>query len=419
MRLLLPLLFPLTLFAQPETDGSFQPSVARQHLEWLASDKLGGRGNGTPGQLQVALYIAEQFADSGLEPMPGRTSFYLPFSLLNKRKLPAPVSVTNNKRRLAGRQVAWFGPGPFPSPEALQGELHILHHDSAFSPGTLTHPWPGSGTVLLWTTIDQGKRKKYFPDQWEMPTGGMKRDIILVYVEEEIKDLRVELNPAYLQETGWNVAGWKPGSDPQQKTLLLGAHYDHLGREGAHTMNGANDNASGTTALLMLARHFGNDAGRKTPLLFVAFSGEELGLYGSRQLAAEMETGSIAAMLNLEMLGVAQHGSATVFFTGSEYSPFPEMVGKRMEEKGIRIIPEPSNTFQLFERSDNLPFAQKGVPAHTIMASDENDLCYHKPCDDAERINFDNLALLTEAIAHALEALTQVPGSFSDLRSRF
>jgi hypothetical protein len=95
------------------------------------------------------------------------------------------------------------------------------------------------------------------------------------------------------------------------------------------------------------------------------------------------------------------------------------MLSKGLEEKGIRIIPEPSNTVLLFERSDNLPFAKKGVPAHTIMASDENDLCYHKPCDDADRINFDNLTLLTEAIAHALESLLQAPDSLSKLRSRF
>ena len=95
------------------------------------------------------------------------------------------------------------------------------------------------------------------------------------------------------------------------------------------------------------------------------------------------------------------------------------MLSKGLEEKAIRIIPEPNNTFQLFERSDNLPFAKKGVPAHTIMASDENDLCYHKPCDDADRIDFNNLALLTEAIAHALESLLQSPESFRELRSRF
>ena len=184
-------------------------------------------------------------------------------------------------------------------------------------------------------------------------------------------------------------------------------------------MNGANDNASGTTALLMLARHFGNSPAHPSPLLFVAFSGEELGLYGSNQLASDMEARNISAMLNLEMLGVAQHGAATVFFTGSDYSPFPKMLSKGLEEKAIRIIPEPNNTFQLFERSDNLPFAKKGVPAHTIMASDENDLCYHKPCDDADRIDFNNLALLTEAIAHALESILLEPGSLGKMRSRF
>jgi hypothetical protein len=419
LRFLLLLLFPLPLLGQPGTDGGISASAARQHLEWLSSDLLGGRGNGTQDQLKATLYIAEQFKASGLEPMPGKASYFLPFSLLDKNKLPDAVRVNWNGKKVSGKQVIWNGSGPFPTPEALQANLTIIHHDSAFTNQTFSRPWPGTGTLLLWTTINQGKRRKYFPDEFKMPAGGIKRDIILLFVEEPFESCELALNPDYIRETGWNVAGWKPGSDPAAKMLMLGAHYDHMGREGAHIMNGANDNASGTTALLMLARHFGNSPAHKPPLLFVAFSGEELGLYGSNQLASEMEARGISAMLNLEMLGVPQHGAATVFFTGSNYSPFPEMLSKGLEEKGIRIIPEPSNTVLLFERSDNLPFAKKGVPAHTIMASDENDLCYHKPCDDADRINFDNLTLLTEAIAHALESLLQAPDSLSKLRSRF
>lgn len=207
----------------------------------------------------------------------------------------------------------------------------------------------------------------------------------------------------------YNIVGILPGRSKPEEYIVFSAHYDHegllRGKKKDRIMNGANDNASGTTALLMLARYFALRKDNERTLVFCAFAGEEIGLKGSRSLVQTLNTEKIKAGINLEMLGVTQYGKKKVFITGEEYSTLPDILNRQLKAQGLKVINEPDEEKILFMRSDNYPFAEKGVAFHTIMASDDDEPCYHKPCDEIKRIDMLNLTFIIRAIAAGSRSL--------------
>lgn len=201
-----------------------------------------------------------------------------------------------------------------------------------------------------------------------------------------------------------NVVGVLKGRSKAEEMVIFCAHYDHLGTEDGYIYNGANDNASGTTAMLLLAGYFARRADNERTLVFCAFAGEELGLLGSTAFAETLKPESVIAVINIEMIGIPAVGKNAFFITGDRYSNLGKIFRQNLP-KTYRIRHEPDFGKELFLRSDNLPFAQKGIPAHTIMASDDDDGCYHRPCDDAKRIDVVNLTNLTRAIVLGSETL--------------
>lgn len=215
----------------------------------------------------------------------------------------------------------------------------------------------------------------------------------------------VQSRGPFYQFIGYNIVGVLPGRSRPKEVVIISAHYDHVGvsRKEPHDsiFNGANDNASGTAALLMLIDYYTNQNNNERTIIFCAFSGEEIGLFGSTHLAKYFLHDNIVAMVNLEMLGVPGYGKKRVFILGEGYSTLPDILGKELKKNGLKLVREPNPDKKLFFRSDNAPFARYGVPAHTIMASDDDDKCYHKPCDENDRIDMSNLAFITKAIAQA------------------
>jgi putative aminopeptidase FrvX len=208
----------------------------------------------------------------------------------------------------------------------------------------------------------------------------------------------------------YNVAGILPGKSKPGEIVLFSAHYDHLGvvkRKKDSIMNGANDNASGTTAVLMLAKYFAARNDNERTLLFCAFAGEELGLKGAAGFMDYIDPVKIVAGVNIEMIGVPQYGKKTIFITGEEESTFGRIIRKNIDKKDARIIRDPDPDKNLYQRSDNYVFVKKGVPAHSIMASSDTEKCYHEPCDQVDRIDIPNMTAIIQAIAKATRTLVK------------
>jgi Zn-dependent M28 family amino/carboxypeptidase len=262
--------------------------------------------------------------------------------------------------------------------------------------------------LLLWTNKKQSDGENLFPEKFKTPAEGLRCNILLVYAETPPDSLVLTGNATWYSTLEYNIVGVLPGKSKPGEVIMFSAHYDHEGVFDSRKdsiMNGANDNASGTTALLALAHYFSkrNDNGRT--IMFCAFAGEELGLTGSQNFVTTINPKAIIAGINIEMIGVPEFGKNRIFITGERYSNLPAILIRSLKKSKISVRGDPDESKQLFKRSDNYPFALKGIPAHTIMASDDNDPCYHQPCDEVGRIDIANMTRIIRAIAASAGSL--------------
>ncbi len=207
----------------------------------------------------------------------------------------------------------------------------------------------------------------------------------------------------------FNVIGVLEGKSRANEVVIFSAHYDHVGIDRLRSdsiFNGANDNASGTTALLSLAHYFSKRNDNERTLIFCAFAGEELGMTGSNLFSQQIVSDAIVAMINIEMIGMTNVAGRNAFFvTGADYSDLAGMLKRNLKGTKFKIRSEPPAESMLFIRSDNFPFVKKGVPAHSIMCSDDKEPCYHQPCDEIKKIDLKNMTAVIRAIAIATKGL--------------
>jgi aminopeptidase YwaD len=208
-----------------------------------------------------------------------------------------------------------------------------------------------------------------------------------------------------------NVVGILEGSDPilRHEAVVVGAHYDHLGRGEFGSLapdrrgeihNGADDNASGTAGVLELARAFARAPRPRRSLVFAAFSGEEIGLFGSSAYveAPALPLSDTAAMLNLDMVGRLRDGGLAVFGTGS--SPdFPDLVERALQ--GLSL--DASFTEDGFAPSDQTSFYARGIPVLMFFTGAHPH--YHTPEDEALHIDAAGEARVLAAVYRVARAL--------------
>ena len=208
-----------------------------------------------------------------------------------------------------------------------------------------------------------------------------------------------------------NVIGLLEGSEMKNEYVIISAHYDHLGKkdigEGDLIFNGANDNASGVAAVLMLAEYFKKANINKRSLLFVAFTAEEMGLVGSNYFGKTISPDSIIAGINIEMIGKeSPFGPNSAWLTGFERSNFGTIIQKNLSGSNYKLHPDPYKNYRLFFRSDNASLARLGIPAHTFSTSPmDKDLDYHKVTDEARTLNIETITQTIKAIAIGTESI--------------
>ncbi|MCL6220580.1 M28 family peptidase [Zunongwangia pacifica] len=217
----------------------------------------------------------------------------------------------------------------------------------------------------------------------------------------------------------FNIVGYIEGSDPQLKDefLVIGAHYDHIGIgkevDGDTIANGANDNAAGTTAVVELAKYFANLKDNKRSMLFILFSGEEMGLKGSFHSAKKLKEDGLDlyTMINLEMIGVPMKDKDYLaYVTGFEESNLAEKFNQYTGKKTLGFF-EGAKKMNLFKRSDNYPFyAEFKVPAQTICTFDfTNYPYYHHVKDEVAEMDPEHMANVVEAIIPGIHQILNTP----------
>lgn len=214
-----------------------------------------------------------------------------------------------------------------------------------------------------------------------------------------------------LSYTVRNVGGLLLGVD-RTRTIIIGAHYDHLGFGGPYDVSGpterihfgADDNASGTAGLLELARYFAaNDKPPPVNLLFLAFTAEESGLVGSTYFVQTTGTMStrIVAMINLDMIGRLRHQTLTIYGAGTA-AEFAALISSATPA-GLNIV----RKVEGFGPSDHTPFFMSGIPVLHFFTGSHDD--YHKPSDTPDKINVAGAMTVVEMVAAVIERLAMQP----------
>lgn len=392
---------------QPLADSVISESAAREVLGYLASDELKGRGNGRSERYEAAAYLAQQFQQAGLKPLYGQKSFLIPFfpqTITEDGPIPIPqadIVLWNGDFLQADRFEFFLSDAAVYADKSL-GSFEVKELDSLDSGLLRRYAASPGGDLLLWTKQPVSDKNK-LPEAWALPPNGIQRNILVVVSDTPPNTVTVQADPEYYERLLFNVVGVLPGDSMPDKIVAYTSHYDHMGvdpRERRDSiLNGANDNASGTTAVVLLARYFSQVKNNNRTLLFCAFAGEEWGLLGSREFMKEINPKAVVAGVNIEMIGIAQYGKKKVFITGQDQSPLGKTLARSLSAAGLRVIRERDPERQLYSRSDNYSFVKAGAPAHTIMSSDDEDRCYHQPCDEVKRINFEHLVAVVRAIA--------------------
>jgi len=407
----------------------------RAHMEFLASDAMNGRGSGTREEWMAAEYIAAQFAAWGLEPMGDDDGFVQQVALADFDVDGPPFLEAEGGVRLThGREmIVWSLARALTSGQLIkyEGQESVpMGTILLMAEGQPVTPVPGASMLIA----PAAERET---SQWEqrasrpvrVPTEITKFVAApvtrpsIVYVtpegyaslsaltERTVVTLRVPIGETRRSYT-WNVVGRLTGSNAvaADEVLVLGAHLDHVGNrgEGEDTIyNGADDDASGTVAVMELARALAAGPRPRRTIVFALFGSEERGGLGASYFVRlpVVPLDRIVAEIQFEMLGRPDEAvePQTLWLTGYERSN----LGSALAARGARLVADPHPDENFFQRSDNIRFARAGVVAHTVSSFGLHE-DYHRPSDEIDTIDF---AHMTMAIRSMLEPIRWLAGS--------
>lgn len=405
---------------------SFAQSINRteQIIDTLSSDALLGRYAGTEGEKIATDYISNEFKKLGLLPAGENDTYFQVITkyekvvlsnqlVINKEPLTEnQFFIDTNQEQLMAKKTKGLNTVAIPEGKSLQ-EFRETLLDSE----VLTLVWVKNEAhqAELNTLRQKAMRNRYVETVdtkqaiiWAVPPASVevKFKKILLNFTQEVK--KVEMR---------NVMAKIEGSSKKNEIVMFSAHHDHIGIleavQGDSIANGADDNASGVSAVIQIAEYF---AKRKMKyartILFTTFTAEELGLVGSTYMANSMsedELKQIKAMINIEMIGKpSANGKRKAYITGYDKSNLGKLMKKNVTKHKVRFsfFADPYPDMQLFMRSDNAPFAAKGVIAHTVSSTDMDfDSYYHTVNDEKQTLNYDNIVNVINGIIVGAEPI--------------
>jgi hypothetical protein len=399
--------------------GHVSASTVKRVLTTLAADDMQGRATGQPGSVKAAEFLAGEFRRIGLQPLPGATGFMQEFPAYQTAVTSARATL-NGVEQPASQVLALTTQPELNWTEKDGVELLVLgpndklqaHYRDIFRPSknllVLLDPAQAAQFKSL---AEQAARPRLRAEQTANPYSCV---VVLAAAPASPLAYRVAAASATTTLTLRNVVGYLPGHDAARaaEKIIFSGHYDHLGIikpavNGDSIANGADDDASGTTAVVALAEYFKKRRDNARSLIFVAFTAEEIGGFGARYFSQQLDPKQLTAMFNIEMIGKpAKFGPNTAFITGYDKSDFGQLLQANLQGTEFKFEPDPYPEQNLFYRSDNATLAQLGVPAHTISTDQiPTDKLYHSVDDEVSSLDVKNMTAVVSAIAHSASGL--------------
>ena len=406
-------------FAQ-SIDKIINAAEAERIERVLSADDMQGRKTFTTGNDKAAAFIADEFAKSKLKFFGNADSYFQEISMIKAK--PLEISGMLDTDSLNTTNVAANTTAAEININSLKDfEVVVVKKDDDFS--KIVFPLFDTEKNLL-ILVDTAHSKRFKGMQRFTGNAKFSAAVSQVFV------LTANLNPASFtlhiknqltEQKLKNVVAVLPGKTKKDEYVIFSGHYDHLGigksnKDQDSVYNGANDDASGTAAVIMLSQYFSRLKNNERTIIFVAFTAEEIGGFGSRYFSKKLDPAKVAALFNIEMIGTeSKWGTNSAYITGYEKSDFGKILQDNLSGSVFHFEPDPYPKQNLFYRSDNATLAELGVPAHTISTSKmDTEKFYHTQEDEIETLDMNNMAEIIKAIA--LSSVTIVAGKDTPTR---
>ncbi|HET7003584.1 MAG TPA: M28 family peptidase, partial [Puia sp.] len=389
-------------FLQAQMLPAISESEVSRIEKTLSSDDMQGRQVFTKGIEKAAAFITKEFNQAGLKPLPGSKDYNQTFEMMEPETTRA--SMTLNGAPVDKKNLTVFSAES--SLTITQDDhYHIVHVKKAadFNETVLKYLESEENVLIL---VDTSMAKKFSRlADFQMPQFSGKGNRIYVLTSEEPVQYRIEITQKIKKQILTNLIGMIPGISKPDEYVIFSAHYDHLGigkpdAAGDSIYNGANDDASGTAAVIALAGYFRKLHNNERTLIFAAFTAEEIGEFGSAYFSGKFNPEKVVAMLNIEMIGTeSKWGKNSAYISGYDRSDLGSILQKNLGNTPFKFYPDPYPEQQLFLRSDNASLAKKGVPAHSISTSKMDvEKYYHQPGDEIGTLDLANMTEIIRAI---------------------
>jgi len=420
--LLLPCLITTSSAQKLKKTDKATLSNLQTHIRYLADPRLEGRRTGTPGEKGASDYISVALGQAGVQPKGDNGGWLQAFTIDQGRELSKDAYFVVNDRPFVPEKE--YFPLPFSATTAVSGSPAIALQESGV-------PWfldlrellesaagnphfnlsaairskaaacakKGATALILYNSSRIADNLAFNPHEKPeavaIPVVYVTREAKRKYLKDESAsvDIRLKMGFTEKKRTGHNVVGFL--NNNAATTVVIGAHYDHLGHgEDANTLyhgkdsvtfNGADDNASGVAGMIELARMISASKLKSNNYLFVAFSGEEQGLFGSKYFVEHLpvELRTVNYMINLDMIGRLNDSSHLLTLGGIGTSPYwAQMFGASKDKKEFSFRLDSSGVGP----SDHTSFYLKDIPVLFVFTGAHAD--YHTPGDDPAKINY-------------------------------
>ena len=422
------------------------------HIRFLADDKLEGRRAGTAGENAASNYISAEFHNAGLAMVGENKSWLQAFDIYDGKQIDDATALSVNNTKLTLYKD--YFPLPFSANMKANGTIAIALQETGV-------PW----VVDIKEMLEENKDNPHFDLQEALYTkvGECKKNgatAVIFYNDSKLPD-NISFNPKDRSETvsipvlyatadakkkyfsdlsasldikinvvlgekkriGHNVLGYIDNG--AEKTVVLGAHYDHLGYgEDGNSMyrgtehlihHGADDNASGTAALIELAKLLKQSKFKNNNYLFIAFSGEELGLFGSKYFVEHpiIDLKKVNYMINMDMVGRLNDSAHVLTIGGYGTSPeWGSLFSSNQNEKKYFVLKYDSSGTG---PSDHTSFYRKDIPVLFFFTGLHHD--YHRPSDEADKINYTGELHVVKYIYELIDDLNN-KGKLAFLKTR-
>lgn len=455
------LFISLALFAVLDTNAqqsSFNADTLKvtlkKHISTLASDKYAGRETGRDGEKLAYTYIIRQFLSFKVAPVKGKTFLQeFPFTKGTEFGKRTFFSINNKPYKLTNE----FYPLAFSGNDSVDGNFvnigygieapkldyddynkrdvkgKIVVIETATPDGNTPHgkfgefsdlkdratnaARHGAVAVVFINSKDSAQNPVFdFHNKHaavNIPVIFAKGIAAKTLADGTTGKIKLVVDLKKIEGKGHNVAGFIDNN--AKHTVVIGAHYDHLGYGDEGSLhrgemaihNGADDNASGTAALIELARYFKNSSAKNCNYLFIAFSGEEKGLLGSNYFIKNpmVDLDNVSYMLNMDMVGRLKPEDPVLIINGTGTSLQWSEAMKKIDVDGLKI----KTTESGLGPSDHTSFYLDSIPAIHFFSGTHPD--YHKPTDDEPLINYDGQISIMRYMIKLIETLDAQMGA--------